>query len=138
MRSLSLYHYFVGIASIAVKITSRDAQVRVKQFIYVTGSGKRDIFAQTMIFQYKRCYSKRHNIIYYLKNFFFGLTVSTTLCLHSHQILATECPSNWSSVLLKDCYLNLPLQSKNVVKRGQAGRRIRLKKSDRVFFQSLT
>ena len=38
---------------------------------YVTGSGKRDIFAQTMIFQYKRCCSKRRN--YYLlfkKNFF--------------------------------------------------------------------
>ena len=46
------------------------------------------------------------------------LTVSTTLCLHSHQILATERPSNWSSALLKDGYLNLLLQSKNVVKRG--------------------
>ena len=40
--------------------------------IYVTGSGKRDIFAQTMIFQYKRCSNKR-NIIYSSKNFFFGL-----------------------------------------------------------------
>ena len=37
---------------------------------YVTGSGKRDIFAQTMIFQYKRCCSKKCNIIYYSKNFF--------------------------------------------------------------------
>ena len=37
---------------------------------YVTGSGKRDIFAQTMIFQYKRCCSKKRNIIYYSKKFF--------------------------------------------------------------------
>ena len=49
---------------------------------------------------------------------FFGLTVSTTLCLHSHQILATERPTNWSSALLKDGHLNLLLQSKKVVKRG--------------------
>ena len=84
----------------------------------MTGSGKRDIFAQTMIFQYKRCCSKKHNIIYYSKKIFFGLTVSTALCLHSHQILATERPSNWSSALLKVGYLNLLLQSKNVVKRG--------------------
>ena len=84
----------------------------------VTGSGKRDIFSQTMIFQYKRCCSKKRNIIYYSKKFFFGLTVSTTLYLHSHQTLATERPSNWSSALLKDGYLNLLLQSKNVVKRG--------------------
>ena len=84
----------------------------------MTGSGKRDIFAQTMIFQYKRCCSK--NVILFIipKKIFFGLTVSTTLCLHSHQILATERPSNWSSALLKDGYLNLLLQSKNVVKRG--------------------
>ena len=53
---------------------------------FVTGSGKRDIFAQTMIFLYKRCCSKKHNIIYYSKKNFFGLTVSTTLSLHSHQI----------------------------------------------------
>ena len=36
----------------------------------VTGSGKRDIFAQTMIFQYKRCCSK--NVILFIiqkKNF---------------------------------------------------------------------
>ena len=85
----------------------------------MTGSGKRDIFAQTMIFQYKRCCSKKRNIIYYSKKNFFGLMVSTTLCLHSHQILATERPSNWSSALLKDGYLNLLLQSKNVVKRGE-------------------
>ena len=31
----------------------------------VTGSGKRDILAQAMIFQYKRCCSKKRNIIYY-------------------------------------------------------------------------
>ena len=31
---------------------------------YVTGSGKRDIFAQTMIFQYKRCCSK--NVILFI------------------------------------------------------------------------
>ena len=43
-----------------------------KKVIYVTGSGKRDIFAQTMIFQYKRCCSKKRNIIYY-SNFFFCL-----------------------------------------------------------------
>ena len=85
---------------------------------YVTGSGKRDIFAQTMIFQYKRCCSKKRNIIYYSKKICFGLTVSTTLYLHSHQILANERPSNWSSALLKDGYLNLLLQSKNVVKPG--------------------
>ena len=83
----------------------------------MTGSGKRDIFAQTMIFQYKRC-SKKRNIIYYSKKIFFGLTVSTTLCLQSHQILATERLSKWSSALHKDGYLNLLLQSKNVVKRG--------------------
>ena len=32
--------------------------------LYVTGSGKRDIFAQTMIFLYKRCCLKKRNIIY--------------------------------------------------------------------------
>ena len=36
--------------------------------IYVTGSGKRDIFTQTMIFQYKRCCSKKRNITFL--NFF--------------------------------------------------------------------
>ena len=58
----------------------------LKYYIYVTGSGKRDIFTQTMIFQYKRCCSKKRNIIYYSKNIFFGLTVSAILCLNSHQI----------------------------------------------------
>ena len=87
---------------------------------YVTGSGKRDIFAQTMIFQYKHCCSKKRNIIYHSKEKnFFGLTVSTTLCLHSHQIFGTERPSNWSSAQLKDGYLNLLLQSKNVDRRGE-------------------
>ena len=37
-------------------------------------------------------------------------------------------------MLLKDGYLNFLLHSKNVVKRGWAGRKIRLKKTDRVFF----
>ena len=47
---------------------------------YVTGSGKRDIFAHTMIFQYKRCCSKTSNIFYSLtKKKFFGLAVSETL-----------------------------------------------------------
>ena len=36
-----------------------------KEATYVTGSGKRDIFARTMIFQYKRCCSKKRIIIYY-------------------------------------------------------------------------
>ena len=35
---------------------------------------------------------------------------------------------------LKDGYLNVLLHSKNVVKRGWAGRQIKLKKTDRVFF----
>ena len=47
--------------------------------IDVTSSGKRDIFAHTMIVQYKHC-SKTRNIFYSLKK------VSTTLCLHSRQI----------------------------------------------------
>ena len=67
-----------------------------------------------------------------------GLAVSTTLCLHSRQIWGTERPSNWSSALLKDGYLNLLLHSKNVVKRGWEGRKIRLKKRIECFFQSLT
>ena len=67
--------------------------INIEVLVYVTGSGKRDIFVQTMIFQYKRCCSKKRNIIYYSK-IFFVLTVSTTLCLHSHQILATERSSN--------------------------------------------
>ena len=29
----------------------------------MTGSGKRDIFAQTMIFQYKLCCSKKRNTV---------------------------------------------------------------------------
>ena len=37
---------------------------------YVTGSGKRDIFAQTIIFQCKRCCSKKRNIIYYFTKIF--------------------------------------------------------------------
>ena len=40
----------------------RATMKRFKQ--YVTGSGKRDIFAQTMIFQYKRCCSK--NVILFI------------------------------------------------------------------------
>ena len=71
--------------------------IEISRDIYVTGSEKRDIYAQTLIFQYKRCCSKKRNIIYYSKKIFLGLTVSTTLCLHSHQLLATERPSNWSS-----------------------------------------
>ena len=56
----------------------------LKRYVYVTGSGKRDIFAQTMIFQYKR--SMTRNMFYSFKKNFFGLTVSTTLCLHSRKI----------------------------------------------------
>ena len=87
--------------------------------IFVTGSVKRYTNAHTMIFLYKRCYKTR-NIFYSLKKNFF------------------ERPSNWSSAQLKDGYLNLLLHSKNVVKRGWAGRQIRLKKRIECFFQSLT
>ena len=90
--------------------------------------------ALTMIFLYKRCCSKTRSNFYSLKKIFFGLAVSTTLCLHSHQILGTERPSNLSSALLKDGYLNLLLHTKNVVKRGWAGRKIRLKKRIQCFF----
>ena len=64
MRSLSLYHCFVGIASIAVKITSRDAQVRVKQFIYCR---KWDVIVQFMqccreIVILKALFLHKHNL----------------------------------------------------------------------------
>ena len=52
----------------------------------VTGSAKRYVVALTMIFLYKRCCSKTRSIFYSLKKIFFGLAVSTTLCLHSRQI----------------------------------------------------
>ena len=104
----------------------------------MTGSAKRYTNAQAMIFLYKRCCSKTRNIFYSLKKNFWGAQVSTTLCLHSHQNLGTERPSNWSSTQLKDGYLNLLLYSKNVEKRGWAGRQIRLKKRIECFFQTLT
>ena len=91
-----------------------------------------------MIFLYKRCCSKTRSIFYSLKQFFFGLALSTTLCLHSRQIWGTKRPSNLSSALFKDSYLNLLLHTKNVVKRGWAGQKIRLKKRIEYFFQSLT
>ena len=93
----------------------------------MTGSGKRDIFTHTVIFQYKHCCSKTTNIFYSFKIFFFGLAVSKTLWLHLHKIWGTERPSYWSSALLKDGYLNILLHSKNIVKWGWAGRKIRLK-----------
>ena len=40
--------------------------------LYVTGSAKRYTNAQAMIFLYKRCCSKTHNIFYSLKKFFWG------------------------------------------------------------------
>ena len=39
---------------------------------------------------------------------------------------------------VKDSYLSLLLHTKNVVKRGWAGQKIRLKKRIECFFQSLT
>ena len=47
----------------------------MKAITYVTGSAKRYTNAHTMIFLYKRCYSKTHNIFY---SIFFGPEVSTT------------------------------------------------------------
>ena len=44
-----------------------------RTYIYVTGSAKRYTNAQAMIFLYKRCCSKTHNIFYALKKKIFGL-----------------------------------------------------------------
>ena len=106
--------------------------------IYVTGSAKRYTNAQAVIFLYKRCCSKTRNIFYSLKKIFFsGLDIYNSLPTLTPK-LRTERPSNWSSAQLKDGYFNLLLHSKNVVKRGWAGRQIRLKKRIECFFQSLT
>ena len=73
-------------------------------WIYVTGSGKRDIFARTMIFRYKRCCSKTRSIFYSLKKFFFFLLNGIYNSLPTLTPNLTERPSNWSSALLKDGY----------------------------------
>ena len=87
---------------------------------YVTGSGKRYIVVHTMIFLYKRC-SKNRNIYKKKKK----IVLLGYLQLFAYTHAKTERPSNWSSALLKDNYLNL-LYSKNVVKWGWAERKIRL------------
>ena len=72
---LSMDHYNVlrGVESAAGHL--KDSNYELPFPIYVTGSGKRDIFAHTVIFQYKCC-SKTPNTFY---KFVFGLAVSTTL-----------------------------------------------------------
>ena len=66
--SIVLWLYFSRVLSyyfVVELFTFLVFMVNIMALLYVTGSGKRDIFAQTMIFQYKRCCSKKRNMIYY-------------------------------------------------------------------------
>ena len=83
MSVASQKHELVSFAEVNIGERERVTQIGIT---YVTGSAKRYVVALTMIFLYKRCCSKTRSIFYSLKNFFFGLEVSTTLCLHSCQI----------------------------------------------------
>ena len=83
-------------------------------------------YGTTTIFLYKHCCSKTRTISYSLKKYFFCLGIYNSLPTLTPN-LRTERPSNWSSMLLKDGYLNLHLHSKNVVKRGWEGRKKWLK-----------
>ena len=94
---------------------------------------EKGIFAQTMIFRYKRCCSKKLNMwqtlrkgptsdtkwffstsVFSLRNLkqkiltsiFFAKLVSPNLCLHSRQIWKTGSPSKRSSALLEGRHLN--------------------------------
>ena len=68
-----IYKSWLLVVFSSVNINHKIPPTSVSDTVFVTGSGKRDIFAQTMIFQYKRCCSKKLNIIYYSKKFFFWL-----------------------------------------------------------------
>ena len=89
--------------------------------INLTGSGKRDNFVLTMIFQYRHCGSKTPNIFSFIILFCFWLSSIYNSLATLTPNLRNGTPSNWSSEPLKDCYyLYLLFHPNNVVKRGWA------------------